>query len=1793
MKLILPGRIVPAQAPDDPLLAQLVTVRPIQTQELEGATRAGRVIEEHELTGAADDDIVELEYESGVKEWTSVGQLKDDLRQLPGQRGVPGDVLRLPTVPIHGASERSIIGNALKVLKVFGVDPVEPIAVAGAQAIVGHFESKLNPAPGLYRLSDLRVPATERISVPDEFDASGPALIFIHGTASSLMGSFGGQRKDGTPDGLADPDAWNALRALYGERIYGLQHKTLSESPVENALALARLIPSGAKLHIVTHSRGGLVGELLCLQRFDEADLNAFRQRAGKFDREAEIARLSELVGRLADKGIQVERFVRVACPARGTILASGRADRYLSIIGNLMERIPILAENPIAALFKATMLALIKQRADPRRIPGLEAQMPESPLIHLLNRPSLKSTSDLGVIAGDIEGSGFFGHLKVFATDLFYLEDHDLVVNTESMYGGMGRDQARFFFDQGPRVNHFSYFRNPLTRSKLVSWLSQPAGKITDAGFQPLLRGLDPGEAAPSPTTDSDLRKIPRIADKKLALPATRGAAERPLLFVLPGIMGSHLVAPPVKPDPKRTEEDQKEHVWMNMEAIMQGGMARLEFGKKGITASNIVAENYERLCQHLASSYEVVPFAYDWRASIETSAARLAERIEQDKTNRPIRILAHSMGGLVARAMIEKKPDLWKKLCDRGGRLVMLGTPNGGSYVIPRLLFGVDETLRMLEQADAMHTAAQLSAIIAGFPGVLEMLPAPNGLDLFQHAWWAGLSGAALPAPKALAAAWAVREKLAGKTIRAGMIYVAGAAPATPSGVEFTPAGAATWATTAQGDGTVPYALGRLAGVPTYYMEALHGDLANHPPAFEAIAELLDSGSTSKLTSEEPINARGISAAPVLRDDAPLLFPSETELLRSATRSRPRRQAGGREALPPLRIAVAHGDLRWARHPVLVGHYEGDGIVSAEKQLDLRLKHRLTKRFQVGVYPGLVGTVEMVLAPGCNPSGAIVVGLGNVGEITQEKVRRTVAAGALRYALASAEDHLCPLTNVWRSAALSALLIGAGGGNSLSVSDAVTAIIDGVLEANRILRAENLWDQVRIDALEFVELFEDAAVQAISAAHLFAHRQKARLAESQGIVVERFLTTLEGGRTQQPVNQYDTGWWRRLLIAGVENSEDLKFTVLTDRARAEVRVQCNEDALMTGYLEAVTASPAYDEKTALTLFELLVPNELKRNPAEQADNLLLVVDKRTAQYPWEYLAQRSEKTVEPLAARLGMLRQFTSLQPKPLGRLPWGNNVLVVGDTESGFNPLPGATKEAAAVAQALSGSNYAVTALYKPRPSAHAVISELFARDYKIIHIAAHGVYDEENPRHSGVVLAPDLRLNACQIEKLPSLPELVFINCCHLAKIDGQERLETPSPNRLSASIAEALIGMGVKAVIAAGWAVNDTAASTFARTFYEEMLDGKTFGQSVKQARLRTYTQHGSTNTWAAYQCYGNPDFRLRITEPEAEAGFTSLDRIFSRNEFVAEAQKIRNMAKSAKDEKRRAQLIQRLEELDATLPLPWRDGATLATFGMAWDALGEFRRAIDAFEKAIGLNRTTAPLHAIERLANLEDRYATKISRSKTAANAGDLSPQKYRERSISRYQALIALGETVERHTGLGAVYKRQSDTDAVTVTERKKLLRAARDAYGHAHQLAQAETGKIDPFPTQNWLALRYLLREKIDPSVVKDLRTAASDVSKHAQDIWSLMAEPDSLLIEALIGGDLDKRLKDVKSAFQRALDLGTYSVGELDSMTAQLSFMERTMTALGRAPARIITALDELKTFIAETARSANE
>jgi hypothetical protein len=160
-----------------------------------------------------------------------------------------------------------------------------------------------------------------------------------------------------------------------------------------------------------------------------------------------------------------MERFVRVASPAAGTSLASGRLDNWLSLATSVLD-LTGLGGSQFYRFLKGFLLAVVKTRTDPRSVPGLEAMMPGSLLTMLLNRPGIETKADLSVIAGDIEGGSLLARLGLKAVDWFYGGDHDLVVDTLSMYGGLARTNraARFFFDKADTVSHFNYFRNDKT---------------------------------------------------------------------------------------------------------------------------------------------------------------------------------------------------------------------------------------------------------------------------------------------------------------------------------------------------------------------------------------------------------------------------------------------------------------------------------------------------------------------------------------------------------------------------------------------------------------------------------------------------------------------------------------------------------------------------------------------------------------------------------------------------------------------------------------------------------------------------------------------------------------------------------------------------------------------------------------------------------------------------------------------------------------------------------------------------------------------------------------------------------------------------------------------------------------------------------------------------------------------------------------------------------------------------------------------------------------------------------
>src|SRR4030095_15357286 len=223
---------------------------------------------------------------------------------------------------------------------------------------------------------------------------------------------------------------------------------------------------------------------------------------------------------------------------------------------------------------------------------------------------------------------------------------------------------------------------------------------------------------------------------------------------------------------------------------------------------------------------------------------------------------------------------------------------------------------------------------------------------------------------------------------------------------------------------------------------------------------------------------------------------------------------------------------------------------------------------------------------------------------------------------------------------------------------------------------------------------------------------------------------------------------------------------------------------------------------------------------------------------------------------------------------------------------------------------------------------------------------------------VVLSDGTFLGPREISNMRAVPELVFVNCCHLAARDNAQVLACGAhgaPARFAAGVAEALIKIGVRCVIAAGWAVDDVAASTFATAFYGALMRGERFIDAVAQAREDAWNTGG--NTWAAYQCYGDPDWRFIATARDPQRPTMGVG-----DEFVGIASsKTLVLALESLAVKSRYQKAPALEQqakirhLEARFATLWGDiGEVAEGFGRAWAEAGNAAEAIGWEERAGG-----------------------------------------------------------------------------------------------------------------------------------------------------------------------------------------------------------------------------------------------
>ena len=1210
------------------------------------------------------------------------GTLKLDALHDRGEesRGVIGDwasdlVSRVFTLTVGEVADPIIDAAKREAAKWLGVNANEytelGVTWLGTKALMWAIENQLDRKPGLYRWPRGMGQAVDLVNLDDEVltnDAkAGPLLVFIHGTASSSTGSFGDLQKIGNDD-------WQSLGNKFGERIYAFEHRTFSESPIENAIELAAKLPKGAQINLVTHSRGGLVGDLLCLEKFSDELIESFRAElpepgdVSEEERErikSEVAnahaehraRLRDLRALLQEKQFSIQRYVRVACPARGTLLASGNLDIFLSALLTLIGRVPYLYGNPLYYAFKRIVLEIAKNRTDAKLIPGIEAMLPDSPMARFLAVAKPQESTQMAVIAGDIEGGGLLKRLGVLFTDYAFFSgiDNDLVVDTDSMYAGIARQAGgRALFDQGPATSHFHYFQNDGTRAALREWL------LSDA-----VERLELFKALPGDLQEPSLaEEISRTAALRRSRGGEAAEATLPIVVVLPGIMGSHLW------------KNNSDRIWFDVPDIATGGLNDLRWtavtgsaAGDGITAEKLFDMSYGDLCEYLMDSHRVERFPYDWRLPLDILADRLEEflrKLFNDTKNpeRPIRILAHSMGGLVVRSLIHKNTQLWDQLMARdGARFIMLGTPNQGAHSMVEALIGKSDTLRTLARLDLANDLQTILDVIGEFRGALQLLPKPGFKDVGgaqfddyfsagrwrafkaeMKDFWFGDKVAALPSDAALnQGKWlwerdgltpGLPESHKDKTI-----YVHGCAPITACGIEKV-GGRWKMIGTAEGDGTVTWKSGAIGGIGRrYYMPAVHGDLANTDEYFSAVTELLRSGATGALTDKPPAKRDVSPTKPMPYEAGPPRYPLPEEAAHPLMGKSKRKRMKTRQ-VATLRVKVKAMDLRFVTQPIMVGHYEQDAISGAESIIDRDVVDRaLSERYNMGLYAGPVGTAVVVLrlpndAERLRGSfcGAVVTGLGKYdGTLAANLLTEAVRTGALRYLLQYADCSGGRSGEI----ALSALLLGYNSTANLTIAASVEALIRGVVEAN-LKFSEATGGSLRISSLEIVELYLDSAISAMHSLTDFAAKMNVDISQL-GVRLEVPEELDRGiGVRQRLDDNRAVAYWPRMIITNADSHESdspqptadespqpegdrskqpmkiaerLRFVHVGQRARAETIVQQRQPGLVESLIAQQIRVHSYQPEFCRTLFQLMVPQDFK-DAARQLDRIVLVLD-------------------------------------------------------------------------------------------------------------------------------------------------------------------------------------------------------------------------------------------------------------------------------------------------------------------------------------------------------------------------------------------------------------------------------------------------------------------------------------------------------------------------------------------------------------------------------------------------------
>ncbi len=941
---------------------------------------------------------------------------------------------------------------------------------------------------------------------------------------------------------------------------------------------------------------------------------------------------------------------------------------------------------------------------------------------------------------------------------------------------------------------------------------------------------------------------ELTKLAEAAAASRRQGARRQRRRVWIVPGIMGSKLGR-------RRSGGQPADVLWLDALDIIIGRLTELRVPLRAIAASgSIVAlgtllQSYLRLWLRLAAAgYEPEFFDYDWRADVREIGVQFGQRLASDRE--PSLIVAHSMGGLVARAALAlpQPADI--------ARLVLLGTPNFGAFAAVQALRGTYGVVRKLALLDLRHDAAELaSGVFSSFPSLYQMLPQgrlAGDIDLFDDANWP--SKGPRPDPRLLIAAAGIESDLAPASERFVTIIGSGEhtiESAARRGDEFS------YTFTLRGDGTVPVRSAELPGATAYYASASHSGLIRNASITRGIVDLLRDGTTSELATALPRRA----AARFELTDTELRQQQKGKIDWASLSSEQRREflenlndpppLAGAETLevrePPAQIEIVIGDIAEADTAAvaasLFANVTPHGAIAA---LDARLDGVIAEfrwRRILGTEAGRVSAVPAMGRLG-DVQAVLLVGLGSFDQL-QASLIEIAAENVGHYCARSALDSLT--TVLW------------GAGSGLAPEASFEAQVRGFLRAPRLRRLViRVQDRATLEALR-----ERAAMLATeSGVQIRLPRAQPASKPSPKKTAPIPRTARRTAYLLMQANLDSTG--KEVWRAAVLNSDSPAAIVAESQSVSKRGL----DVLLRK-LDAPAFGPKVLAQIGSDLPELLLhPNVRAALRGNEDAELVIVHDAPSSRVPWETI--RFGRWIPALGR--GLSRRYAAEQ-LAVARLsesrradPELHVLLVANPTDD----LPGAELERERLEALLRPrAGLQLTTIAGRAATRARVLAEFKSGDYDVLHYAGHAFFDADAPASSGLVCS-DANLTGADLRGLQRAPSLVVLNACESGRIRrtedkgsrrGAARRAASRALDDSAGVAEMLLRAGVASFVGTYWPVGDAAASEFANRFYSKLLENRTLGEAVLAGRQRVKAQ-GSAD-WADYLHFGDPEFRLK------------------------------------------------------------------------------------------------------------------------------------------------------------------------------------------------------------------------------------------------------------------------------------------------------------------------------------------